>query len=311
LERFFSGRASAVVALEAGTHSAWIGRLLEECGHRVVVANPRHVRAIWDRDRKSDVSDAEMLARLVRVDPTLLHPIRLRSETTQADQQTIKVREGLVRTRTRLINQVRGLAKSAGYSLVGSTSRAFVPNAREGLSGAIVEAMEPLLAVIEATELQIRALDRKIQQIGAERYPVTARLRQVAGVGPLTSLAYVLAIEDPTRFRQSREVGPYLGLVPRRDQSGETDKQLSITKTGNRYLRCLLVSSAQYIMGPFAPPSALRAFGFRLAERGGKNAKRRAAVAVARKLAVLLHALWVSDAPYDPNHGVPSAPQAA
>lgn len=308
---FFAERQPAVVALEAGTHSGWIGRLVEGHGHRVVVANPRHVRAIWDRDRKSDVSDAEMLARLVRVDETLLHPVRLRSETTQIDHMTVKVRDGLVQTRTKLVNQARGLAKSLGHRVASSDTRSFVSKAREGLSGTVLEALEPLLAVLETVEIQIRALDRKVVRIAAERYPATARLREVTGVGALTALTYVLTIEDPTRFRKSREVGPYLGLVPRRDQSGETDKQLPITKAGDGYLRRLLVGSAQYVMGHFGPPCALRTFGLRLAERGGRNAKRRAVVAVARKLAVLLHALWVSDAPYDPNRGLKVATEAA
>lgn len=311
LERFFADRSPLVVAMEAGTHSGWIARLLEERGHRVVVANPRHVRAIWESDQKSDVTDAEMLARLVRVDETLLHPIRLRSEATHVDHLTLKARNALVQTRTKLINQVRGLAKSLGHRLVGSTARCFVSKAREGLSGAILEAVDPLLSVIETVEVQIRALDQKVKRVGAERYPVTARLQQVTGVGPLTSLAYVLTIEDPSRFRRSREVGPYLGLAPRRDQSGETDRQLPITKAGHGYLRSLRVGSAQYILGPFGPPCALRTFGLRLAERGGRNAKRRAVVAVARKLAVLLHALWVGDTPYDPNRGLQKVTEAA
>lgn len=311
LEGFFASRSPVVVAMEAGTHSGWIGRLLEERGHRVVIANPRHVRAIWDRDQKNDASDAEMLARLVRVDEKLLHPIRLRSEATHVDHLSLKVRDGLVQTRTKLVNQVRGLAKSMGRRVASCDARTFVPKARAGLSGEILEALDPLLTVIEAVEIQIRALDRKVERICAERYPATARLREVHGVGPVTSLAFVLTIEDPTRFQRSRDVGPYLGLVPRRDQSGDTDKQLPITKAGDGYLRHLLVGSAQYILGHFGPPCALRTFGLRLAERGGRNGKRRATVAVARKLAVLLHALWVSDKPYDPNRGLKIATEAA
>lgn len=311
LDKVFAGRSGAVIAIEAGTHSGWVGRRLEGHGHRVVVANPRHVRAIWDRDRKSDVTDAEMLARLVRVDETLLHPVRLRTEATQIDRAMLSVRDGLVQTRTKLVNQVRGLAKALGQRVAATDARSFASKAREGLSGAVFEALEPLLTVLDAIELQIRAMDRTVERVGAERYPVTARLREVPGVGPLTAMAYAVTIEDPARFERSRDVGAYLGLVPRRDQSGATDKQLPITKAGDGYLRRLLVNSSQYILGPFGPPCALRTFGLRLAERGGRNAKRRAVVAVARKLSVLLHALWVGTAPYDPNRGMNVVTEAA
>jgi transposase len=311
MDRVFGSRAAVVVAMEAGTHTGWIGRRLEGHGHRVVVANPRHVRAIWDRDRKNDASDAEMLARLVRVDETLLHPVRLRSEAVQLDRGLLKVRDGLVQTRTKLINQVRGLAKTLGSRVASCDARSFASKAREGHSAALLGVLNPLIAVIEVVEQQIRALDREIVRMGVQRYPVTARLQEVPGVGPLTAAAYVVTIENPELFAKSRDVGPYLGLVPRQDQSGATDKQLAITKAGDGYLRRLLVNGSQYILGPFGPPCALRTFGLRLAARGGRNAKRRAVVAVARKLAVLLHALWVGDAPYDPNRGMKTTDEAA
>jgi transposase len=139
-----------------------------------------------------------------------------------------------------------------------------------------------------------------IEQLCQEHYPETHHLRQVSGVGPITALAYVLTLDDPDRFRKSREVAPALGLVPKRDQSGDRDPQLRITKTGDSYLRRLLVGSAQYILGPFGPDCDLRRWGLKLAQRGGKNAKKRAVVAVARKLAVLLHHLWVTGEVYDP-----------
>ena len=125
-------------------------------------------------------------------------------------------------------------------------------------------------------------------------------MRQVKGVGPITALAYVLTLENPELFAKSREVGPYLGLVPKQEDSGESQPQLGISKTGDTMVRKLLVGSAQYILGPFGPDTDLRRYGLRLCERGGKNAKKRAAVAVARKLAVLLHRLWVSGEVYEP-----------
>jgi transposase len=303
LRRFFGARAPATIAMEAGTHSGWISRLLESMGHRVVVGQPRALRAIWDRERKNDVSDAEMRARLVRVDARLLRPVRHRSEQAQVDLLLIKARGGLVETRTKLINQVRGLAKSLGYRLPSSDARSFASKARAVLPEALRASVDPLLEVVEEASRRIHAFDRQVEQLAQQRYPHTEKLRSVPGVGSLTSLAYVLTLDDPGRFRRSREVGPYLGLTPKQDQSGETDKQLRITKAGDRYMRQLLVGSAQYLMGPFGPACELRVFGQRLAARGGKNAKKRAVVAVACKLAVLLHRLWVSGPAFEPERG--------
>jgi transposase len=304
LQKFFSGVPKGTpVALEAGTHSGWISRLLERLGLDVVVAQPRALRVLWSRDRKNDAADAELLARLLRTDRQLLHPIAHRSEAAQTDLLTLRSRDVLVQTRTKLINAARGLAKSLGHRLPSSGSPAFATKARAELAPVLQPALVPLRDTLEALNAQIKALDRRVEEVAQTRYPATKRLREVTGVGALTSLAFVLTLADPGRFRRSREVGPYLGLVPKQDQSGSLDKQLHITKAGDTYLRRLLVGSAQYILGPFGPACGLRSFGLRLALRGGKNAKRRAVVAVARKLAVLLHKLWVSQAPYDPTRG--------
>ena len=133
-------------------------------------------------------------------------------------------------------------------------------------------------------------------------YPEALLLQQISGVGPITALAFVLLVEDPRRFEQSREVGAYFGLVPRLDESSDSTPQLRITKAGDELGRRLLVSAAQYILGPFGPECDLRSHGEAIAQRGGKNAKKRAAVAVARKLAVLMHRLWIAKATYDPQY---------
>lgn len=305
LEAYYGDCPSCQVALEAGTHSGWISRLLESMGHQVVVAQPRAVRAIWSSDRKNDAADAEMLARLLRADPKLLSPIKHRSEQAQVDLLMIKARDGLVQMRTKLINQVRGLGKSLGHRFPASDTHTFALKARAELPDMLAEALESVLDVIDELSQRIRIYDKKIEQRARNDYPETATLQSVPGVGALTALAYVLTLDDPTRFERSREVGPYLGLVPRQDQSGEQDKQLRITKAGDRYLRRLLVGSAQYLLGAFGPDCQLRRFGLSLAERGGKAAKKRAVVAVARKLAVLLHKLWVSGDLFDPQFGLP------
>lgn len=309
LTKFFGSlRAGVCVAMEAGTHSGWISRLAESLGLRVVVAQPRKLRALWGRDRKNDASDAHMLAKIVRADASLLGPIRHRSEKTQIDVMSLRSRDALVQSRTKLVNTVRGLAKSLGTGLPKADARYLAQKARGVLPEVLRPALEPLLDVLDAIDEQIKQLDAAIAQMARTRYPQTRHLTQVTGVGDLTALAYVLTLGDATRFERSREVGPYLGLVPRQKQSGQMDQQLRITKAGDGYLRRLLVGSAQYILGAFGPPCGLRSFGQRLAARGAKNGKRRAVVAVARKLAVLLHKLWVSGQTYDPLRGVTEPP---
>jgi len=299
-ERHFAGHPRSRIVLEVGTHSPWASRVLQRLGHEVLVANARQLRLIYGSDRKSDRGDAETLARLGRLDPALLKPIRHRGAEAQADLAQLRARDALVRTRTLLINHVRGAVKAWGARLPASSAPAFATRAAPGLPPALRAALGPLLELIATLTHEVRGMERQLERLATERYPETARLRQPSGVGLLTALCYVLTLEDPGRFHQSRAVGPYLGLCPRRDQSGGRDAQLRITKRGDAMLRRLLVSGAQYILGPFGPDTDLRRWGLRLAARGGKNAKKRAVVAVARKLATLLHRLWVSGAVYQP-----------
>ena len=169
-----------------------------------------------------------------------------------------------------------------------------------GLPADARDLLLPLVQAVETVSRSIELYDGKIEELATKKYPHTSLLRQVKGVGPLTSLAYVLTLESPDRFARSRDVGPYLGLVPKQEDSGDRQPQLRISKTGDVMVRRLLAVSAQYIVGPFGPDTELRRYGLRLCERGGKNAKKRAVVAVARKLAVLLHKLWVSGEVYEP-----------
>lgn len=304
--RFFKGYAGALVAIEAGTHSGWVSRLLEGLGCRVLIGNPRKLRAIYMSTHKSDVRDAEMLARIARLDEKLLYPIHHRGEDAQMALETIKARDVLVRTRSDLVNHVRSAVKGVGGRLPSCGTEAFHHRAGKGIPEGLQAALMPLLTMIEELTNRIRGFDKTIEDLCNLEFPETARLSQVKGVGPVTSLAYVLTLEEPDRFAKSRAVGAYLGLTQRRDQSGQSDKQLRISKAGNNYLRRLLVGSSQYILGPFGPDSNLRRHGLRIGARGGKNAKRRAVVAVARKLAVLLHRLWISGAVYEPLRSAPA-----
>jgi transposase len=300
MRRWFARIERARVALEVGTHSRWVSRLLEELGQEVIVANARKVRLIYGGDHKTDRLDAEALARLARLDPALLHGIEHRGEQAHQDLAVIRAREVLIRTRTRLINHVRGAVKSAGVRLPRSSAASFHHKAAEALPEGLQPALKPLLDQLEQITRQIRDYDRQIGTLSAERYPETRLLAQVAGVGPITSLAFILTLEDPDRFKSSRAVGPYLGLSPRTDQSGDQDPQCRITKAGNSMVRRLLVQAAHYQLGPFGPDTDLRRWGLARAERGGKIAKRKAVIAVARKLAVLLHRLWVTAEVYEP-----------
>ena len=303
LTAFCARYPGATVAMETGTHSPWVSRLVAALGHPVIVANARKLRAISQSTTKSDTEDARMIARLARVDPKLLSPVRHRTEETQRALVRLKVREALVRSRVNLVNSVRFLLKSLGVFVSSSIkAMAFARKVRAQLAPADAALVEPLLAAIDALNAQVKTLDVELETLAGDRYPATARLRQIPGVGPITALCFVLTLEDPKHFAHARDVGPYLGLVPRRDQSGQCDKQLGITKAGHVQLRCLLVNCSHYILGPFGPPSHLRAAGERIAACGGKSAK---------KLAVTLLALWKTGADYHPLPGPLPLPQAA
>lgn len=301
--RRFHSEQKLTIAIEVGTHSTWVSRSLEGCGHEVLIANSRKMRLIYDDKRKTDKLDAQKLARLARADPELLYPIEHRGEDSQAHLALIRSRDALVRSRTQLINHVRGTVKSFGARLPKCSAESFHKKAADALPDELTEALEDVVATVASLTVRIRDYDRRIERVCKERYPQeTGLLRQVAGVGALTSLTFVLTLEDPDRFEKSRAVGAYLGLVPGKGQSGERDPGQRISAEGDEMTRRLLVGSAHYILGPFGPDSDLRRHGEKIAERGGTNAKKRAVVAVARKLAVLLHHLWETGEVYEPLH---------
>lgn len=288
------------VAIEVGTHSPWVSRLLKSFGHEVIVANARQVQLISKSSRKNDRMDAQMLARLVRVDPRLLRPIQHRSEQAQEHLRVIRVRAALVEARTMLVNAARGLTKATGERLPSCDADQMGEERMESLPAGLQASLRPLLEEVESLTEKIQALDQRVEQIARTDYPETGLLRQVSGVGPLIALTFVLTVEDRERFAKSRDVGCYVGLRPRQSDSGESEPQLRITKEGDPYLRKLLVQGAHCIMGRRGPDTDLKRWGLKLSARGGKNAKKRALVAVARKLAILLHRLWVTGEVYEP-----------
>jgi transposase len=309
-ESLFGKMPSSRVALEVGTHSPWVSRLLASMGHEVIVANPHKVKLITQSVRKNDRIDARTLARLARMDPQLLSPIQHRGEEAQADLAIIRARAEAVESRTGLINSARGLAKPMGERLKACDADYVKEALADGLREAVQQVVKPLLKIVEAINEQIAVYDQRIEAM-AKRYPEVELLTQVYGVGRLIGLTYVLTIEDAGRFAHSRDVGCYLGLQPRQRDSGKIQPELGISKAGDRLLRSYLVQAAHCILRKGAPDSDLRAWGLSKVENSGKKAKRRAIVAIARKLAVLLHRLWVTGEVYDPLYNRKAAEAAA
>lgn len=306
LSMSFGARAPARIVLEVGTHSRWVSALLEDAGHEVIVANARRVRLIAENDRKSDAVDAELLARLGRVDPKLLVPIKHRAAEAHKDLVVIRARAAAVRARTQLVNAVRGLLKPHGVRMPSCSTARF-----SKLLSAIPEELQPalqgLMVSIEALTKQIHAYDAQVKSLAEARADVVPLL-QVPGVGPTVALTFAATLEAPERYRSARSVGSYLGLTPRRSQSGDSDPAMRISKAGDRYLRTLLVQSAQYILSCRGPDSELKQWGLRLAERGGKTGKKRAVVALARKLTIVLYRLWTTGERY---RAFPNTPEAS
>jgi transposase len=306
----FEGKGRMRIALEAGTHSPWISRLLIALGHDVLVANPRKVRLIAESNGKHDRADARLLAQLAHVGPSLLSPIQSRSAQTQIDLAMIRAREVAVQTRTKIVNAVRGMVKSTGQRLPASPTLTFARKATAACPEALQPALRPLIRLVQTLTDDIAAYDRLVEE-KARAYPETQAIQTIAGVGALTAVAFVLVLNnDRSRFTRSRDVGCYLGLKPKQRDSGRRSPQLGITKTGDPLMRRLATQGAQYILGPFGRDSALRRWGLSLASRGGKNAKKRAVVAVARKLVVLMHRIWITQEAYDPMRGVRVQPAA-
>ena len=297
----FEGKNYKQVALEAGAQSGWVTRQLRTLGVEPVVANPRKLKAISANERKSDRNDALILAKLVWSDASLLCPIHHRSEETSLALTILRARDTAVSMRTGAINTVRSMAKGMGKRLKTGAAQGFAMREAE-VPAALAPSVTGLFLILRTLNEEIAAYDEQLDTMIEETFPEAQKVQQIRGVGPVTALAFVLTLEDPARFPDGRTAAAFLGLVPRRDQSGNIDRQLGISKTGNNYLRRMLVQCAQYILGPLGRDCDLRRWGHTLMERGGKNAKKRTIVAVARKLAVLMYRLWKTGETWNPLH---------
>ena len=300
LELAMKPYAGAKVVLEAGSQSPWMSRALRNQGYEVQVADPRCVQLISKDPRKTDRRDAEMLARMAAAMPDLLGNVCHRGEQAHAHLAIIRARDLIMRMRTMAVQQTRGICKAFGVRLPKCSTGAFPARVCELIPPLLVPALSPILELVVHLTQRIRQIDRDLAKVAKDHYPEVQHLQQVNGVGPVISTAFVLSVEDPKRFSSSRRVGSWLGLCPRVQSSGDSNPQLRISKAGDPRLRRLLVQGARHILGPLGSDCDLRRYGLKLASHGGKIAKKKAAVAVARKLAVLLHRLWVTQAAYDP-----------
>jgi len=298
----------AKLVLEAGSQSPWMSRVLRAQGHEVQVADPRRVQLISQDPRKTDRRDAEMLAKMGAAMPELLGDVHHRGELAQSHLSIVRARDLVVRMRTMAVQQVRSLCKAFGIRLPSSTTGCFSERVVELIPATLRAAVDPILEMIGRFSACVRAFGKTLAEVAEQHYPEVQHLQQVDGVGPVISVAFVLSVEDPKRFSSSRRVGSWLGLCPRSQASGDSNPQLRISKAGDGRLRRLLVQGAQQLLGPFGADCDLRRYGLKLAARGGKAAKKRAAIAVARKLAVLLHRLWVSGANYEPLRNAKGLP---
>jgi transposase len=321
LKRVLGVYKGSRLAMEVGTHSSWISRVLEKEELEVVVANARKVRLITESRQKNDEKDAEDLARLLKADPKLLSPVVHRSAEAQKDLVRIRARAALVEARTKLINTARGLAKSMGMRLKKCDADQVGMELVKDWGPEMQEILAPLLTLIEGNTMTIKNYDRQITHHSEEKYPETERLAQVPGVGTLTATTFVLTVDDKDRVKNSRQMGPMLGMTPARRQSSGSDPELGISKEGDRYLRTLLVQSAQWILSRRGPDCELKRFGRKIAridlanpsaklDKQSKKRKKIAVVAVARKLGVLLHRLWVTGEKYDPFYATKKRNQA-
>lgn len=302
LAKVFAPFRGGRFVLETGTHSPWVAEVLTSMGFEVLVADARSVPVAKGKRRKSDRIDARRLARIGRADPALLKLVHHAPPSVRAKMTSIKLRACLVRMRTVAINCVRGLLKSYdGTRVKKCSSTCFAGHARDVVPDDLRAVLEPMLEHIDSLTATITAHERVISKL-ADELPGARAVRQIPGVGDVIAVTFALTIGDPERFRRSQTVGAYLGLVPNRFQSGGSDPQLRISKAGNSMMRSLLITAAHYILGSRNKvDSDLRRFGQAVAGDGNsKIRKRKAVVAVARRLAVVMHTLWRSGEAYEP-----------
>ena len=295
LRAYLSGKsADWPVVFETGTHCRWMRREVESLGMEAIVANPAKLRMVTESNTKNDRNDARELARFALADAELLHPVRLRGERCQQALRLVKARDMLVKVRTMHVNELRGFAKSMGFRLPGCPAGRVHALDKSGWPADFESVAWPLMDVLETVDLKIRAYEAQIRSIAEspELKACVDRVREVYGIGLLSGVALVASIDaDPSRFRKARDAGAYFGLVPRQRQSGDVDEQCHVTKAGSSLVRRLMVEAAQMVLRSSSRDTDAKLKGERMCARGGRIAKKKALVAVARCLVVTAVAL--------------------
>jgi len=293
-EAFAKFERSWPVVFETGTHCRWMDKCFKALGFKTIVANPSLVPSITKSNKKNDRNDARELARLAIADPAMLHPVFLRDEIYQQMLRYHAARNMLISQRTQTINQIRGFAKSLGFRIECSSTAMFHAVNRVDWPKELEQAVWPIMGTLKAINLKIKAYDRLIEQLAEkpEFKWMVERARVIYGIGIIGSTVLVAAIGGrPDRFEHARDVGAYLGMTPKQDQSGDTDKQLHITHAGSSIVCTTLVECAGVALMANAKETDLKLKGLRIAMRGGKIAKKKARIAVARSMAVTIVAL--------------------
>ena len=303
-ETFAKFDRSWPVVFETGTHCRWMDRCFRILGFKTIIANPGKVPSITKSNTKNDRNDARELARLAIADVSMLHPVKLRDEVYQQMLRYHRGRNELVCVRTKLISQLRGFAKSMGCRIDDCSTERFHKIDKSMWPTELESVGWPILDVIEVVNLKIKAFEKAIRDLSEtpEFKDMVGRVRTVYGVGEIGSTAFIAIIGgDPARFDRSRDIGAYLGLIPKQDQSGDKDKQLHITHAGSSLIRTVLVECAGVALQSNAKETDIKLKGLRIAMNGGGIAKKKARTAVARSLAVTMLALLKNpDAEYVP-----------
>ena len=305
LTALFDRYPGSTVVFEVGSQSRWVQQLARERGaSKVIAANPRQLKLISQSRSKGDRKDAYLLCRAGQGLPELLHPVEHRSEPVHIDLLTMRVHDHLVAQRTEIVNMIRSMVKTTGSKLPKCDAQGFHVKARPQIPESLREVCEPLFSVLEKLHEELRRLARQRKAL-MNKYPIAKLLSTIPSVGEITVLTFVLTVEDPRRIHDTRNIGAYFGIVPRRKESGDSSPQLGITKAGDTRMRRLLVLCAQHLLAR-GKDCMLKRWGLALCQRGGRNAKKRAVVAVARKLAVHMLAIWKSGEAYDCWRGAPA-----
>jgi transposase len=280
-----------LIGMESGALSPWLWHALKKTGHPIVCVDARHAHgALSMQINKTDANDAHGIAQMMRT--SFFKEVKVKSLDSHRIRTLLGARAQLVGIRTDLKNQVRGVLKTFGAVVSQRVEKGFTAKVRGVMTGQpmLQKMVQPLMEVLHAVQEQINALDGLLEDY-AEGNKICSHLMTIPGIGPVTAVAFTAAVDDPKRFGKSRSVGAYFGLTNKRYQSGEADYSGRISKCGDRLVRSYLYEAAGSLLTRSKKWSALKSWGLRIAKRSGLG---KAKIAVARKLAVIMHQMWIT-----------------